>query len=255
MWQNGAVTGLGSLVVASGINNSGQIVGGVVVSRNVVHPAIWQDGVITDLGTIPFFDRRALPHVFGAAINEEGDIVGFAEGGQGFDNVAFLWSDGVMTPLLGSQYPHSGATALNDDGEVVGWVGRLGHPQRTRHAALWDLDGQLTDLTPNAEEASAFDINDSGEVVGFISTRSRSSAFLWEEGTLTDLNRLIPADLGWILNYARAINACGEIVGSGSLNGVPHGFKLQPIDENTAGHDERPHKQRKHRREKCGNDR
>jgi probable HAF family extracellular repeat protein len=46
---------------------------------------------------------------------------------------------------------------------------------------------------------------------------------------LTDLNSLIPADSGWILNSATAINNKGQIVGFGiNPNGVQHAFLPTP---------------------------
>ncbi|MEQ6340265.1 MAG: hypothetical protein M3A44_01095 [Gammaproteobacteria bacterium] len=47
---------------------------------------------------------------------------------------------------------------------------------------------------------------------------------------MQDLNGLIPAadSANWKLHNATAINNAGQIVGSGELNGVPHGFLLNP---------------------------
>lgn len=47
---------------------------------------------------------------------------------------------------------------------------------------------------------------------------------------MQDLNGLIPAadSANWYLRNATAINNAGQIVGSGELNGVPHGFLLTP---------------------------
>ncbi|MFZ0279277.1 MAG: hypothetical protein WA254_02780 [Candidatus Sulfotelmatobacter sp.] len=43
-----------------------------------------------------------------------------------------------------------------------------------------------------------------------------------------DLNTLISASSGWVLNSATDINVWGQIVGEGTLNGAPHGFLLTP---------------------------
>lgn len=45
-------------------------------------------------------------------------------------------------------------------------------------------------------------------------------------GTLNDL--IDPAS-GWALEYAFAINNAGQIVGWGQINGVDHGFLLNPV--------------------------
>src|SRR5262249_57114634 len=57
-------------------------------------------------------------------------------------------------------------------------------------------------------------------------------AFLFIDGKLTDLNSLMPADSGWILNSANAINNKGQIVGYGTnAAGQTHGFLLTPTVE------------------------
>jgi hypothetical protein len=45
---------------------------------------------------------------------------------------------------------------------------------------------------------------------------------------LQDLNNLIPAGSGWVLNHASAINKSGQIAGFGTINGANHGFLLTP---------------------------
>lgn len=55
-------------------------------------------------------------------------------------------------------------------------------------------------------------------------------AFLWQRGSMVDLNTLIPPDSGLQLVYAEAINDAGEIVGIG----VPPG--VSPADVETLGH-------------------
>jgi probable HAF family extracellular repeat protein len=45
------------------------------------------------------------------------------------------------------------------------------------------------------------------------------SAFLWQDGVMTDLNSLLPADSGWNLTYAGFINDAGQVVGYGSYFG------------------------------------
>ena len=45
---------------------------------------------------------------------------------------------------------------------------------------------------------------------------------------MLDLNTLIPANSGWFLQYALAINDKGEIVGVGTLNHQFEAFLLTP---------------------------
>lgn len=46
---------------------------------------------------------------------------------------------------------------------------------------------------------------------------------------MRNLNRLIPANSGWQLTVARAINDAGQIVGDGILNGQQRAFLLTPV--------------------------
>ena len=49
---------------------------------------------------------------------------------------------------------------------------------------------------------------------------------IYQKGVLTDLNSLIPAGSGWVLNEARSISESGQIAGSGVLNGQERAFLL-----------------------------
>ena len=53
-------------------------------------------------------------------------------------------------------------------------------------------------------------------------------AFLWRNGEMTDLNTLIPAGTGWILESAAGISDGGQIVGYGTLSGKRRAFLLTP---------------------------
>jgi probable HAF family extracellular repeat protein len=64
-------------------------------------------------------------------------------------------------------------------------------------------------------------------------------AFLWENGSIVDLNTLIPAGSSLHLVWAPVINDRGEIAGAGVPRGVPpanfdaqgHAFVLIPCDD------------------------
>jgi probable HAF family extracellular repeat protein len=63
-------------------------------------------------------------------------------------------------------------------------------------------------------------------VVGYSQTSNGNHAFVWDAAAgMRDLNDLI-SDPAWVLAYATAINDAGDIVGTGLLNGQPHGFLL-----------------------------
>jgi probable HAF family extracellular repeat protein len=52
----------------------------------------------------------------------------------------------------------------------------------------------------------------SSEIAGATGTH----AFLYQNGVMQDLNRLLPPGSGWVLEAATAINGSGEIAGFGA---------------------------------------
>jgi probable HAF family extracellular repeat protein len=83
LWQNGAITNLGTLPgdfvsFAEGINNQGQVVGSTQLANgDWSHAFIWQNGVMTDLNTL-FPASSNLYATMANAINERGQISGMA---------------------------------------------------------------------------------------------------------------------------------------------------------------------------------
>jgi probable HAF family extracellular repeat protein len=99
-WQHGKAIDLGALdgllLSPLAINNRGQIVGAAFSegdSNFVLVAFLWQNGVATNLGTLP-------PDVFSLAlgINDKGQVVGDSCDAD-FSCRAFLWQDGTMTEL------------------------------------------------------------------------------------------------------------------------------------------------------------
>src|SRR5262249_2893600 len=65
-------------------------------------------------------------------------------------------------------------------------------------------------------ESMAYGINNLGQVVGNAQTAlGADHAFLYDGGTMIDLNDEIPPDAGWTLQYAHGINDAGQITGYG----------------------------------------
>jgi len=76
-------------------------------------------------------------------------------------------------------------------------------------------------------------INTFGMVVGRASIKNNTGylvyhAVIYSNGKAIDLNRLVPAGSGWILEQATRINDTGQIVGFGKIHGQNHGFLLTP---------------------------
>lgn len=102
------------------------------------------------------------------------------------------------------------ARAINSSGQIVGYSQTIdGNP----HAFLWEK-GSMIDLgTLGGRESFALDINDAGEAVGYSATSNGEyHAFLWKDGVMTELNQTA----GYLFSSAVAINAAGQIVGTGS---------------------------------------
>ena len=86
----------------------------------------------------------------------------------------------------------------------------------------------MTDLgTFGGVTSSANGINNNGQIVGSYGFSSGIvHAFMYESGSMVDLNSLLPANSGWVLTDALRINDAGQIIGLGTLNGVDSVFEL-----------------------------
>src|ERR1700676_1061193 len=99
----------------------------------------------------------------------------------------------------------------------------------------------MTDLGTVGSDPCSFaqGVNDESQVVGdsFPSCANSdvSRAFLWERGSIVDLNTLIPPNAPLYLKYAYTINNRGEIAVNGrDAQGIEQAALLIPCDENHA---------------------
>jgi probable HAF family extracellular repeat protein len=259
----GTLGGPNSAVAWPNKNNRGQIVGITetadmnplgedwscalanfpTITNHICFGFLWEDGVMSALPPLP-----GGLNSYGASINNRGQAVGWAENGvhestcvapQVLQFEAVIWGPnlGEMTelpPLSGDL--DGAATAINDNGQVVGIsgicdqaVGRFS----AKHAVLWEngtpinlgnFDGGVAWNTPTA-------INNRGQVVGFANLHGTQAgafspvAFLWtrEHG----IQKLLP--LGDDTNdWAWGINVHGQVVGQ-SFGGtsLPRAFLNQ----------------------------
>jgi probable HAF family extracellular repeat protein len=207
----------------NGINDSGQVVGSAEpIAVGLGHAFLW-DAVngMQDLGTLPG-GRNSIAN----AINNNGQVVGWSSIADGSTH-AFLWDAsngmqdlGTLPGGDGSSFAHG----INDSGQVVGISG-----SSNGRAFLWDAVNGMQDLgtLPGGRSANANGINSTGQVVGESERFDPDlghyvyDAFIWQNGTMTDLNDL-SAGSDLILEDASAINNAGQIVGFGYVNGVPH---------------------------------
>jgi len=272
LWDNGVMRDLGTLggpdAWANFVNDRGQVAGfsytdatpvvdnGPVCPGNVPtqHPFLWENGKMTDLGSLGGTCAGSEVAGFQGALNNRGQVVGGSTlaGNQVFH--PFLWTNpGPMQDLgtLGGESGCGKAKAINDAGEVVGETD-LGGCSPVIHAFLWKK-GVMTDLgTVEGDTCSdANAINSKGQIVGASLHEDPvqpcgnfvQHAFLWESGELVDLNTLIPPKSALQLAAAEVINDRGEIAGTGVPPGCPyigscgHAFILIPCDEDRPGVD------------------
>jgi probable HAF family extracellular repeat protein len=205
VWQDGVLTGLptlgGNNGNANGINNRGQIVGQAETPNSdpcspfaqQVEAVIWEHGVVQEV--LPPFGGTAAEAL---AINDDGQAVGLSGCNATGNFFAVLWEHGTPINLgslggVGGNIPFD----INNKGQVVGQSDLPG--DTVHHAFLWqkgvmsDL-GSLSDALPTSQ---AIGINNQGQVVGFSNDAAGDDtsavAVLWENGTITDLNTVIPA--------------------------------------------------------------
>lgn len=219
----------GSRSEAHAINTHGVIVGYSETLQSVAHAISYTVSSmnVTDLGAGP------LPsHAYG--INERGMVVG----GNGSPRRAHLLHP--LTALEVLPYSNTSvAYSVNGNERIVGMSDtiiqgtmRVVHPVRWENGVIEDLLGESS-----TSSGTAFDINDTGVIVGEINNR----AAVWRDGVAIDLNGLLPSEPDptvspWrVLVEARAINNNGWIVGSGEFwNGTTHAFLVRGLAPSNA---------------------
>jgi probable HAF family extracellular repeat protein len=233
IWEFGHVRPLGSLGGTDSygefINDLGQISGHAQTSNTVntnlgcppFDPFVWQNGQMIDIN----------PGNFGGAeggtnyLNNRGEAVGFGTLEGEVYSHAFLWSRGTLIDLtkrgsLGAQNQEGdSAFNVNERGHVVGGSTT---PEGAFLGVLWRNDEfvNLMSLSAEGDDCSQpISINFHDQIVGisFSCETFVEHAFIWEKGSMVDLDTLIPADSGIQLSYAGWINDDGVIAGEGVL--------------------------------------
>jgi probable HAF family extracellular repeat protein len=197
-YEVAAVIGTASFAGAVGraVNESGTVVGWI---GSPFHAFRWSaaDGLV-DLPGLPGDTYSTATDV-----NEAGVVVGHS----GYETIeppmhAVRWIDDVPQDLGALEaHGNSEAEGVNDAGVVVGRA-TVGS---SNHAFVWTAAGGMTDITPTAQNAVAYDINESGVVAGYADGR----AFIWHDGTTTQLG--VPA--GFATSYAYTVNDSGQVGG------------------------------------------
>lgn len=190
----------GSASVPLALNDRGAVVGWSNTAGGALHPFLWQNGRMTDLGTL---DRVDGGWGMATDVNRYGDVVGQSDR----DGVrhAVRWQRGKITDLGTLGGTSAFATAVNDRGAIVG--GRT-MPDGVLRAFIW-RDGRVTDVgVPGGGDVVVTDVNNHDQVVGFAMPTDRPAfAFLWQRGKVT----VLPTSRYG--GQARALNDRGMAVG------------------------------------------
>jgi probable HAF family extracellular repeat protein len=196
LFRNGAFQDLGTLggfsSYAHGINDRGDIVGRSETPDLRTAPFLYRDGQMIELS--PTGTRYGIAH----AINNSGVIVGVSDFGRPILPHAFVYKDGQMidlTPEPERDFRSSGATDINERGEIVG----------SYQVFVTGPDGV---------------------------SRSEFHPFLYRDGRLIDILSLLPPGHGWQFAAPSAINDRGQILVNVQRDGFYHrGFLLTPVPE------------------------
>jgi probable HAF family extracellular repeat protein len=239
LWQDGAMQDLGTLggndAFAISVNGRGQIAGNSFTNSipnaetgiPTVHPFIWENGQMVDLGSLGGLFAVA------SKLNAKGQVAGTSDLAGDQTAHPFVWERGSLRDLgtLGGTF--GSGNWLDEAGGVVG--GATTKDDQLFRAFRWE-NGKMTNLgSLNGDQCSvAFGGNSKGQVVGnsLSDCDHETHAFLWENGgPMVDLNSFLPPGSGILLREGVFINERGEIAVDGRLaNGDVHAFVLVPDD-------------------------
>lgn len=240
VWRDGVMTALPTLGgyqgFATSVNSAGQVVGW---AETPVHdptcnaPQVLQFRAVmwnTRMGTMQ--ELRPLPGDSTSAatgINSRGQAVGISGDcdiavGQLSARHSVLWEKNTVINIgdLGGDAWHT-PMDIDDAGDVVGFSNPRGviGIDFNPHAFLWTRAGGIRDLgtLPGDANSQGLGVNSSLQVVG-VSTGATNRAFLWENGSMQDLNSLVGPGFPDVLIVAQHINEDGVIVGRAVLHGT-----------------------------------
>jgi probable HAF family extracellular repeat protein len=238
IFDHGAITDLSAIpgftaYAAYGINDDEDVVGATYAIPGYDYGCayLYSGGSMTLIGNLPNYEFRSQAN----SVNNNRQVVGTSLSTNNTWH-AFLYENGNMKDLgalPGCTF--SSAYDINSYGQIVGDSGNV-DSSTWSHGFIYD-NGEMIDLgmIPGFTwETVPHSINDLGQVVGYCVRPSDNvfHAFLYKDGTILDLNDMIDADSGWVLDQAGGINNSGWIAGVGiNPAGQRHAFLLTPVPE------------------------
>jgi probable HAF family extracellular repeat protein len=190
---------------AFSIANSGVVAGSGHTVLGTTVALTWNGGHVSEFGGSA------------DAVNNSGAVAGTSWTASGAR--ATVWRDGSSSIIGNGDEGY--ATGINSTGQVVGSLTR----DRSTRAFIDGADGLLEIDTPGTW-ASAYDIADSGSVVGTYQTNGAFGAFTWSQDSGTSLI----GSLGGGNSWGMAINQNGVAVGSSlTSGGYLHAFAYDGI--------------------------
>jgi probable HAF family extracellular repeat protein len=236
----------GRTSTAYGINSLGEVVGSADTPNLVgdfmpFHAFIYSDeSGMLDLGTLTAdYPEWQNGYSIAYGVNTEGQVVGIANDSDFYyypfifdpvNDLRALNIDPAHTPA--GTYPQWYAVAINDTGVIGGFVTVADNQSLPYYWPDPNSDPVPLPMPDGFPYGEVYGINLSGIMVGIMwdsdaDTGAAEHAFVFDTTNgLRDLNNLIPAGSGWVLNFARDINASGQIVGTGDYLGERRGFVL-----------------------------
>jgi probable HAF family extracellular repeat protein len=228
LWAGKKLVSLGTLPngtesIAFAVNSHGLVAG--ISNNDIPDPfsaagfttqtraVLWQDGQITDLGTL------GGPDAYVYAMSERGQVIGLSYTTSTPSPTTgvptqdpFFWENGRMWDIGTLGGTQGVGYQINNRGQVVGNSNLAG--DQTSHAFVWDKENGLKDLgtLPGGNFSYANWVNDAGEIVGSSDSLNGIPAVLWKNGVIIDLGTL-PGEL---FSEALSINSSGQIVGHSS---------------------------------------
>jgi probable HAF family extracellular repeat protein len=239
-WQRGKMRSLptlgGNNDQTNDVNERGQIAGDSETSTKdpSCNPpqvldflgVIWQpDGKIT---TLPPYSGDTVSYAY--TIDQSGhDAVGNSGSCAASTAHAVLWQNASPIDLGSLGGTNNVALDINDWGQVIGNSDLAGNT--VTHTFLWQ-SGTMSDLgaLPGDVDSFAGGINDWGQVVGESCDASGNCrGYLWQNGSMYDLNTLVPPNKNKYILFGSNINDWGEITGATvNKQGVERAVLLLP---------------------------